>query len=88
MVFPSGEVEIDFMARTFRNTTPFALDDGASRLQRHVDGGHEIRAMNAQLQPAARDARNIQQIVDQSCEVDRLALENGDNRLRFRIRRQ
>jgi predicted dehydrogenase len=26
VVFPSGEVEIDFVARTFRNTTPFALD--------------------------------------------------------------
>jgi predicted dehydrogenase len=26
VVFPSGEVEIDFMARTFRNTTPFALN--------------------------------------------------------------
>jgi predicted dehydrogenase len=26
LVYPSGEVEIDFMARTFRNDTPFALD--------------------------------------------------------------
>ena len=26
LVFPSGEVEIDFLARSFRNTTPFALD--------------------------------------------------------------
>ncbi|HKR87794.1 MAG TPA: Gfo/Idh/MocA family oxidoreductase [Phenylobacterium sp.] len=26
VVFPSGEVEIDFVARTFRNTTPFGLD--------------------------------------------------------------
>lgn len=26
IVYPSGEVEIDFIARTFRNTTPFALD--------------------------------------------------------------
>ena len=26
VIFPSGEVEIDFMARSFRNTTPFALD--------------------------------------------------------------
>lgn len=26
VVFPSGEVEIDFMARTFRNTTPFTLN--------------------------------------------------------------
>jgi len=26
IVYPSGEVEIDFMARTFRNTTPFALN--------------------------------------------------------------
>jgi predicted dehydrogenase len=28
VVFPSGEVEIDFVARSFRNTTPFALDPG------------------------------------------------------------
>lgn len=28
VVYPSGEVEIDFVARTFRNTTPFALDAG------------------------------------------------------------
>jgi predicted dehydrogenase len=26
VVFPSGEVEIDFVGRTFRNTTPFALN--------------------------------------------------------------
>ena len=26
LVYPSGEVEIDFLGRTFRNTTPFALD--------------------------------------------------------------
>jgi predicted dehydrogenase len=26
VVFPSGEVEIDFMARSFRNTTPFELN--------------------------------------------------------------
>jgi len=26
VVYPSGEVEIDFLARTFRNTTPFALN--------------------------------------------------------------
>jgi len=26
IVYPSGEVEIDFIARTFRNTTPFALN--------------------------------------------------------------
>ncbi|MFC3069562.1 Gfo/Idh/MocA family protein [Phenylobacterium soli] len=26
VVFPSGEVEIDFLARTFRNTTPFAFN--------------------------------------------------------------
>jgi predicted dehydrogenase len=26
LVYPSGEVEIDFLARTFRNTTPFALN--------------------------------------------------------------
>jgi predicted dehydrogenase len=26
LVYPSGEVEIDFLTRAFRNTTPFALD--------------------------------------------------------------
>jgi predicted dehydrogenase len=26
LVYPSGEVEIDFLARTFRNTTPFPLN--------------------------------------------------------------
>ena len=26
LVYPSGEVEIDFVAKTFRNTTPFALN--------------------------------------------------------------
>lgn len=28
IVYPSGELEIDFVARTFRNTTPFALEEG------------------------------------------------------------
>jgi predicted dehydrogenase len=27
VVYPSGEVEIDFVTRAFRNTTPFALDE-------------------------------------------------------------
>jgi predicted dehydrogenase len=27
IVYPSGEVDIDFVARTIRNTTPFALDE-------------------------------------------------------------
>ena len=27
IVYPSGEVEIDFVTRAFRNTTPFALDE-------------------------------------------------------------
>jgi predicted dehydrogenase len=26
VVYPSGEVEIDFVGRSFRNTTPFALN--------------------------------------------------------------
>jgi predicted dehydrogenase len=26
LVYPSGEIEVDFMARTFRNATPFALN--------------------------------------------------------------
>ena len=26
IVYPSGEVEVDFVARTLRNTTPFALN--------------------------------------------------------------
>ena len=28
LIYPSGELEIDFVARTFRNTTPFALEQG------------------------------------------------------------
>jgi predicted dehydrogenase len=28
IVYPSGEIDIDFVARTFRNTTPFTLDTG------------------------------------------------------------
>jgi len=28
LVYPSGELEIDFLARTFRNTTSFALEAG------------------------------------------------------------
>ncbi|HZZ69340.1 MAG TPA: Gfo/Idh/MocA family oxidoreductase [Phenylobacterium sp.] len=28
IVYPSGEIDIDFVARTFRNTTPFALNTG------------------------------------------------------------
>ena len=45
VVFPSGEVEIDFVARTFRNTTPFALDEafaetpaGKDSLRASVEG--------------------------------------------------
>ncbi len=31
LVYPSGEVRIDFVSRTFENTTPFALDAGFER---------------------------------------------------------
>jgi predicted dehydrogenase len=37
LVYPSGEVEIDFMARTFRNTTPFILNAGFADTPAGVD---------------------------------------------------
>jgi predicted dehydrogenase len=37
VVYPSGEVRIDFLARTFENTTPFALDPGFADTPRGRD---------------------------------------------------
>jgi predicted dehydrogenase len=37
VVYPSGEVEIDFMARTFRNSTPFTLNAGFADTPAGID---------------------------------------------------
>jgi len=51
LVFPSGEVEIDFVAKTFRNTTPFALNpDYAST----PIGSNPLRASVAAFVAAVR----------------------------------
>lgn len=37
VIYPSGEIEIDFLERTFRNTTPFSLDPGFAETPRGAD---------------------------------------------------
>ncbi|MBV9510031.1 MAG: Gfo/Idh/MocA family oxidoreductase [Caulobacteraceae bacterium] len=51
IVFPSGEVEIDFITRAFRNTTPFALDPGFTETPA---GANPLRASVAAFVAAAR----------------------------------
>ena len=37
IVYPSGEVDVDFVSRTFRNTTPFALNAGFAETAAALD---------------------------------------------------
>jgi predicted dehydrogenase len=53
VVFPSGEVEIDFVARSFRNTTPFALDPDFAETPA---GGDPLGASVASFLKAVRGA--------------------------------
>lgn len=58
LVYPSGEVEIDFVARTFRNTTPFALDAGFADTAVGKDplGANVARFLDAAVGAVARPA--------------------------------
>jgi predicted dehydrogenase len=51
IVFPSGEVEIDFVTRAFRNTTPFALDAAFTETPA---GSNPLRASVAAFVAAVR----------------------------------
>ena len=58
IVYPSGEVNIDFVARTFSNTTPFALDaDFAdTSIGRDPLGANVARFLDAATRKAPRPA--------------------------------
>ncbi len=58
IVYPSGEVNIDFVARTFSNTTPFALDAGfaESAVGRDPLGANVARFLDAATGAATRPA--------------------------------
>lgn len=58
LVYPSGEVEIDFVARTFRNGTPFALDAGFAETPIGKDplGANVARFLDAVVGAAPRPA--------------------------------
>ena len=49
VVYPSGEIEIDFITRAFRNTTPFALDEHFTE----TPAGHNPLAASVQAFVAA-----------------------------------
>jgi predicted dehydrogenase len=54
IVYPSGEVRVDFLTHAFTNTTPFALD---SRFEETPAAKDKLRASLAAFVAAARDAR-------------------------------
>ena len=58
IVYPSGEVNIDFVARTFSNTTPFALDAGFADTSTGRDplGANVARFLDAATRKAVRPA--------------------------------
>lgn len=58
IVYPSGEVNIDFVARTFANTTPFALDAGFADtpVGRDPLGANVARFLDAVTGAVARPA--------------------------------
>lgn len=58
VVYPSGEVDIDFIARTFRNTTPFALNEAFAETPAGRDplGANVTRFLDAVTGAAPRPA--------------------------------
>jgi predicted dehydrogenase len=58
LVFPSGEVRIDFIARTFENSTPFSIDAGFAESEAGRDplGANVARFIDAATGHAPRPA--------------------------------
>lgn len=54
LVYPSGEVRVDFVARTFENTTPFTLDPDFADKMRDPLGANVSRFLDAVLGAAKR----------------------------------
>jgi predicted dehydrogenase len=54
LVYPSGEVRVDFVARTFENTTPFPLDPGFADKMRDPLGANVSRFLDAVMGEAPR----------------------------------
>ncbi len=54
---------------------PPGFDERPARLDGHAQGDGEIQLLFAQFQAALRDARNVQQVVDEPHELLQLALE-------------
>lgn len=76
VVYPSGEVEIDFLTRAFRNTTPFALDPNFAETPAGKDPlGASVRAFidaveNRSPRPLV-NAEEATRALDVALRVDR-----------------
>lgn len=87
VVFPSGEVEIDFLARTFRNTTPFALNPdfaetpaGQDPLGASVAGF--LRAVRGEAPRPVVTADEAIRALDLALAVEQAAEQDADAPLR------
>ncbi len=84
IVYPSGEVEIDFLARTFRNATPFALDPDFAD---SPEGRDPLGASVVQFVAAARGlaprplvtGEEAARALDLALAVDRAALPSRES---------
>ena len=82
VVYPSGEVEIDFVARTFRNTTPFALDPdfadtpaGQDPLGASVEGF--LKAVRGQAPRPVVTAEEAIRALDLALAVEQAAMQGA-----------
>jgi len=78
IVYPSGEVRIDFLARSFENATPFALnpDFAESETGRDPLGGYVSRVIDAVTGASSRPAfsgREGREVLGLALQVDRAA---------------
>jgi predicted dehydrogenase len=82
--FPSGLVEIDFLSRSFRNTTPFALDPGFAETPVGRDPlraalGAFIRAVRGEADPALSTPQTAVRALDLSLAVEQAAEAADDH---------
>jgi hypothetical protein len=76
LVYPSGEVTIDFLGRAFRNTTPYGLDAAYEQSAAGRDGlGASLAAFLAAARGEApaplADARDGARALDLALAVER-----------------
>jgi predicted dehydrogenase len=82
IVYPSGEVRVDFLAHTFENTTPFALDPDFEQTPAFKDRlgvsiGAFVAAVRGERATPLADARDGARALDLALAVEQAMVQQG-----------